>query len=170
MRCCTRYFSSSLIACVHFIETLAILAVQGACLIQAIASSTLAIVLEAYKLVGRRKLIATSCSVATSTFDTEGSACTPIVDAWDCAILELSVLRVDAHRVILLTGEDVVFALVNYPGEIIWVGSGHIVARVRAGVGRCSRCGGVDESEGSDGDLHVCFLFLFYVAERCLWR
>ena len=98
-------------------------------MIQAIASRTLTIVLEAYKLVGRRKLIAPSCSVVTSTFNTEGTASTSSlidggVDAWDCTILELSVIRVDADRVILLTREDEVFALVNYPGEIIWVSSG----------------------------------------------
>ena len=98
-------------------------------MIQAIASSTLAIVLEAYKLVGRRKLIATSCSVVTSTFYTEGTASTSSlidggVNAWDCTILKLSVLRVDAYGVIFLTGKDEVFALVNYPGKIIWVGSG----------------------------------------------
>jgi hypothetical protein len=118
-----------LIASVHFIKTTAIFVVQGACLVQALASSTLAIVLEAYKLVGRRKLITTSCSVATSAFYTEGTASTSSlidgsVDAWDGTILELSVMRVDTYGVIFLTGKDEVFALVNYPGETIWVGSG----------------------------------------------
>ena len=98
-------------------------------MVQALASSTLTIVLEAYKLVGRGKLIATACSVATSTLYTEGTAATPSlidggVNAWDCTILEFSVMRVDTDRVILLTGKDEVFALVNNPRETIWVGSG----------------------------------------------
>ena len=50
--------------------------VQGACLIQAFASSSLTIVLEAHELVRRRTLIASSCGVATSTFDTKGAAST----------------------------------------------------------------------------------------------
>ncbi len=77
-------------------------------MIQAIASRTLTIVLEAYKLVGRRTLIASTCRVATSTFDTEGTAPTSSlidggVNAWDGTILELFVVRVDAYGVVLLT-------------------------------------------------------------------
>lgn len=104
-------------------------------------------------------MIASTCRVATSTFDTDGTApSSSFIDggvyAWDGTILELVVVRVDTYGVVLLTGEDVVFALVIDPGDIIWVGRVQVVARVRAG--RCSGCGGVDKSEGSDGDLHVC--------------
>jgi len=119
--------SSSLIACVHVIKTLAILIAQGACLIQALASSTFAIVLEAYELVGRWKLVASSCSVYTRPFDTEGAAATigfidGSINSLNGTILELFPLRVNAYRVVLLTGKNVVVTLVIYPWDVVWVG------------------------------------------------
>mmetsp|Transcript_7826 Transcript_7826/g.12232 ORF Transcript_7826/g.12232 Transcript_7826/m.12232 type:complete len:269 (+) Transcript_7826:266-1072(+) len=165
LRPCTRYLSSSLIAGVHVIKTLAVLIAKGAGLIQALASSTLAIVLEAYEPVGRRTLIAPSCSIYTSSFDADGAASSSSfidggVDALNGTIFELSSIRVNAHRVVLLTGEDVVFVLVIYPRDIIWVGMVQVAACVRTG--RCSECGGIDKSEGSDNEFH---LFEFLIAE-----
>ncbi len=154
LRPCTRYLSSSLIPGVHVIKTLAVLIARGASLIQALASSILAIVLEAYEPVGRRTLIAPSCSIYTSSFDADGAASSSSfidggVDALNGTIFEISSIRVKAHRVVLLTGEDVVFVLVIYPRDIIWVGM------VQVDTGRCSECGGIDKSEGSDNEFHV---------------
>jgi hypothetical protein len=124
LRLCTVYLSSSLVACIHVIKTLDILIAQGACLIQALASSTFAIVLEAYELVGRWKLIAPSCSVYTRPFNTEGAAPTIGFIDWsinslDGTILELFPLRVNAHRIVLLTGKNVVVTLMIYPRDVI---------------------------------------------------
>jgi len=163
LRLCVVYLSISLVASIYFVEALAILIAQGACLIQALASCTLTIVLEAYKPVGRRKMIAPSRSVYTRSFDTQGTASSSSfvdwgVNALDGAILKLSTLRVNAYRVVLLTGKDVVVALVVYPRDVIWVGIIQVVACVR--VSRYSRYGGVHKSEGSDDDLHVVVLIL----------
>ena len=163
LRPCIRYLSSSLIARVHVIKTLAVLIVQGARLIQALASSTLAIVLEAYEPVGRRALIAPPCSVYTSSFDAEGTASSSSfidggVDALNSTIFEPFAIRVNAYGVVLLMGKDVVFVLVIYPREIIWEGMVQVAACVRAG--SCSECGGVDKSEGSDDEFHVLSLLL----------
>lgn len=162
LRPCIRYLSSSLIACVHVIKTLVVLIAQGARLIQTLASSTLAIVLEAYEPVGRRTLIAPSCSVYTCSFDAEGTASSSSfidggVDALNSTIFEPSSIRINAYGVVLLTGKNVVFVLVIYPREIIWVGMVQVAACVRAG--SCSECGGVDKSEGSDDEFHVFEIF-----------
>lgn len=126
LRLCAIYLSTSMVASVHVIKTLAILIAQGACLIQALASGTFAIILEAYKPVGRWALITTFSFVHANPFHARRTAATSgcinrRILSYDCTILELFPVRVNTYRVVLLTGKNVVVALVLYPRDVVWI-------------------------------------------------
>jgi hypothetical protein len=134
------YLPVSFIGQIHIVKASFILIAQSSCLIQTFTGGTFAIVLEAYEPVGRWALITTFSYVyanplyACRTAATATPSCiNGRILPYDCTILELLPVRVNAYRVVLLTSENVLVALVlvRHPWNVVWIGSAQVLACVR---------------------------------------
>ena len=156
LRLCPVYLPVSLIGQVHVVKAPFILTAQSSCLIQTFAGGSFAIILEAYEPVGRRALITTFSYVyADPTYARRTAATSSCINwrilSYDCTILELLPVRVDAYRVVLLTSENVLVALVRNRWNVVWICSTQVLTCVR---GSCRRKA-VKNCGGCNGELHV---------------